>query len=69
MEAAFKAMWGDVVNRHVLPTSQGSLALEIRQLSRLADISVEELVEFLIDYIDSSALSVIRREASAGLVV
>lgn len=68
MKAAFKAMWSDVVNRHVLPTSQGSLILEIQQLSRSADIPEEELGEFLRDYLDPSMLHIIGREALAGLV-
>jgi len=68
MEAVFKAMLSQIVTRHVLPTSKGSLTMEIQQLSNESGIPMDELGEFLKDHLGQSAMMVIMREGAAGLV-
>ena len=68
MEAMFGAMWGQIVSRHVLPTSEGSLTVEIEQLSRDSGVPLEELTEFLKDYLDELTTMIIGREAVMALV-
>jgi hypothetical protein len=63
-EALFKAMWEQIVLRHLLPASKGSLGMEIQQLSVESGIPTDEVNAVIKDYLNITAMIILSREAA-----
>ncbi len=57
-------MWEQIVLRHLLPTSTGSLSMEIQQLSIESEIPIDEVNAVMKDYLTNAAMIVLTREAA-----
>ena len=68
-EKVFKAMWEEIVLRHLLPTSQGTLTLEILHLSQVSGVPIEKLARFLMEeYLSADVKRILLREQQNELV-
>lgn len=62
-DAMLKVMINEIVNRHILPTSKGTLTMEIQRISNSSDIPIEELAVFLRDRLPPVAIKTLVKEA------
>ena len=66
-DAMLKVMIDEIVNRHILPTSKGTLTMEINRISNSSHIPIEELTAFLKDRLPPVAIKILVKEAMEAI--